>query len=163
MFVLYIVFVISIFLQVCSTWWVSHSHYTIPLYCQYFPNLKINCQKKYALMLKFHAFSLLMHFMSRFCCRLWASRLTNVFTLMKPQTNSIGTLIHFPRFSFFPNFTFKKSVPLQLNRWRGGLSLNEIKNQIQKIMNFFRSSKAITQGCGSKITFGTKLWDSSFK
>ena len=83
LFVVYIVFVISIFLQGCSTWWVRHSYCTIPLYCQYFPNLKINYKKVFAFMLKFHVFALLMHFMNRFCCRLWASRLTNIFPLMK--------------------------------------------------------------------------------
>ena len=34
-------------------------------------------------MLKIHVFALLMHFMNRFCCHLWASKLTNIFTLMK--------------------------------------------------------------------------------
>ena len=79
LFVVYIVFLISIFLQ----GWVRHSYHTIPHYCQYFPNLKINYKKKLAFVLKFHAFALLMHFMNRFCCRLWASRLTNIFPLMK--------------------------------------------------------------------------------
>ena len=32
-------------------------------------------------MLKFHVFALLMHFMNRFCCRLWALTLKNIFTL----------------------------------------------------------------------------------
>ena len=45
LFVVYIVFVISIFLQRCSTWWLRHSYCTIPLYCQYFPNLKLNYKK----------------------------------------------------------------------------------------------------------------------
>ena len=83
LFVVYIVFVISTFLQGCSTWWIRHSHCIVPLYCQYFPNLKINYKKVFAFMLKFHVFPLLMHFMNRFCCRLWASRLTNIFPLMK--------------------------------------------------------------------------------
>ena len=63
--------------------WVRHSYCTIPLYSQYFPNLKINYKKVFAFMFKFHVFALLMHFMNRFCCRLWASRLTNIFPLMK--------------------------------------------------------------------------------
>ena len=46
----------------------------------------------------------------------------------------------------------KKAIPLQLNKERNKLLLNEIKKQIQKIMNFFKSSKAITQGGGFKIT-----------
>ena len=50
----------------------------------------------------------------------------------------------------------KKSIPLQLSRGRGGLLLQEIKKQIQKIMKFFKSSKAITRGCGSKITLRNK-------
>ena len=65
LFVVYIVFVISIFLQGCSIWWVRHSYCTIPFYCQYFPNLKINYKKVFAFMLKFHVFALLMHFMNR--------------------------------------------------------------------------------------------------
>ena len=83
LFAVYIDFVISIFLQVCSTWWIRNSYCTIPPYCQYFPNLKINYKKVFAFMLKFHVFALLMHFMNRFCCRLWASRLTNIIPLMK--------------------------------------------------------------------------------
>ena len=82
LFLVYIVFVISIFLQACSTSWVRHSYCAIPLYCQYFPNLKINHKKGFSFMLKFPLFELLMHFMNRFCCRLWASRLTNIFPLM---------------------------------------------------------------------------------
>ena len=82
LFVVYIVFV-SISLWGCSTWWAWHSYYTIPLYCQYFPNLKINYKKVFAFTLKFHVFALLMHFMNRLCCRLWTSRLTNIFPLMK--------------------------------------------------------------------------------
>ena len=46
----------------------------------------------------------------------------------------------------------KKSIPVQLNRRRSKLLLNEIKKQIQEIINFFKSSKAITQGGRSKIT-----------
>ena len=42
LFVVYLAFVISIFPQDCSTWWVRNSYSTIPLFCQYFPNLKIN-------------------------------------------------------------------------------------------------------------------------
>ena len=42
LFVVYIIFLISIFLQ----GWVRHSYHTIPHYCQYFPNLKINYKKK---------------------------------------------------------------------------------------------------------------------
>ena len=34
-------------------------------------------------MLKFHVFALSINFMNRFSCRLWASRLTNIFSLMK--------------------------------------------------------------------------------
>ena len=84
LFVVYIVFVISIFLQGCSTWWVRHSFcILIPLYCQYFPNLKINYKKVLAFMSKFPVFTLMMYFMNRFCCRLWASRLTNIFPLIK--------------------------------------------------------------------------------
>ena len=79
----YIVFVIRIFLQGCSTSWVRHSYCAIPLYCQYFPDLKINHKKVFPFMLKFPVFELLMHFMNRFCCRLWASRLTNIIPLMK--------------------------------------------------------------------------------
>ena len=82
-FEVYIVFVISIVLQGCSTSWVRHSYCAIRLYCQYFPNLKINYKMVYAFMFKFPVFALLMHFMNRFCCRLWASRLTNIFPLMK--------------------------------------------------------------------------------
>ena len=82
-FLFYIVAVISIFLQGCSTWWVPHSYYTIPLHCQYFANFLKKCKKVFAFMLKFHVFALLMHFMNRFCYRLWASILTNIFTLMK--------------------------------------------------------------------------------
>ena len=37
----------------------------------------------FAFMLKFPVFALLMYFMNRFCCRLWASRSTNIFPLMK--------------------------------------------------------------------------------
>ena len=83
LFLVYIVFVISIFLQGCSASWVRHSYCAIPLNCQYFPNLKINYKKVSAFILKFPVFALLMHFMNRFCCRLWASRLTNIFPLMK--------------------------------------------------------------------------------
>ena len=82
LFLVYIVFVISIFLQACSTSWVRHSYCAIPLYCQDFPNLKINHKKVFPFMLKFPVFELLMHFMNRFCCRLWASRLTNIFPLI---------------------------------------------------------------------------------
>ena len=46
----------------------------------------------------------------------------------------------------------KKAIPLQLNKERSKLLLNEIKKQMQKIMNLFKSSKAITQGGGFKIT-----------
>ena len=45
LFLVYIVFIINIFLQRCSTWRVRHSYCTTPLYCQYFPNLKINYKK----------------------------------------------------------------------------------------------------------------------
>ena len=83
LFLVYIVFVISIFLQGCSTSWVRHSYCAIPLNCQYFPNLKINYKKVSAFILKFPVFALLMHFMNRFCCRSWASRLINIFPLMK--------------------------------------------------------------------------------
>ena len=83
LFVVYIVFMISIFLQGCSTSWVRHSFYAVPLYCQCFPNLKINYKKVFAFMLNIPVFALLMHFMNRFCCRLWASRLTNIFPLIK--------------------------------------------------------------------------------
>ena len=82
-FLFYIVAVISIFLQGCSTWWVPHSYYTIPLHCQYFANFLKKCKEVFAFMLKFYVFALLMHFMNRFCYRLWASILTNIFTLMK--------------------------------------------------------------------------------
>ena len=82
-FVVYIVFVISISLQGCSTSWVQHSYCAIPLYCQYFPNLKINYKKVFAFMLKFPVFALLMPFINTFCCRMWASRLTNMFPLIK--------------------------------------------------------------------------------
>ena len=34
-------------------------------------------------MSKFPVFTLMMYFMNRFCCRLWASRLTNIFPLIK--------------------------------------------------------------------------------
>ena len=34
LFVVYIVFVISIFLQGCSAWWVRHSYCSIPFYWQ---------------------------------------------------------------------------------------------------------------------------------
>ena len=84
LFVVYIVSVISSFLQGCITWWVRHSFcILISLYCQYFPNLKINYKKVLAFMSKFPVFTLMMYFMNRFCCRLWASRLTNIFPLMK--------------------------------------------------------------------------------
>ena len=74
----------SIFLQVCSTWGEGqYSYFTVPLYYQYFRNIKINLKKLFALILKFHVLALLMHFMNRFCCRLWASRLTNIFILME--------------------------------------------------------------------------------
>ena len=74
----------SIFLQVCSTWGEGqYSYFTVPLYYQYFRNIKINLKKLFALILKFHVLALLMHFMNRFCCRLWASRLTNIFPLIK--------------------------------------------------------------------------------
>ena len=73
------------------------------------------------------------------------------------------TLIHFPNFSFFPNFNVarrqitKKSVLPQLIRGRDGLLLNEIKKKKnQKIMNFFKSFKVINRGCGSKITHWNK-------
>ena len=45
----------------------------------------------------------------------------------------------------------KKSIPLQLSRGRYRLFLSEIKKRTQKIMKFFKSSKAITRGFGSKI------------
>ena len=84
LFVVYIVSVISSFLQGCITWWVRHSFcILISLYCQYFPNLKINYKKVLAFMSKFPVFTLMMYFMNRFCCRLWASRLTNIFPLIK--------------------------------------------------------------------------------
>ena len=83
LFAVYILFVISIFLQGCSTWLVRHSYCTIPLYCQYFPTLKKNYKKVFAFMLMFYVFALLMHFMNRFCCLLWTSRLTIIFPLMK--------------------------------------------------------------------------------
>ena len=86
LFVVYIVFITSIFLQGCITWWVRHSYCTIPLYCQYLPNLKINYKKVFTFMLKLHVFTLLMHFMNMFCCCLWASRFTNTFPLMKNFT-----------------------------------------------------------------------------
>ena len=73
LFVVYIAFV-SIFLHGCSTWWVWYSHCTIPLYCQYFSSSKINYKQVFAFMFKFHVFALLMHFMNRLCCSLWASR-----------------------------------------------------------------------------------------
>ena len=83
LFAVYILFVISIFLQGCSTWLVRHSYCTIPLNCQYFPTLKKNYKKVFAFMLMFHVFALLMHFMNRFCCLLLTSRLTIIFPLMK--------------------------------------------------------------------------------
>ena len=74
----------GIFLQGCSTWWVRHSFcILISLYCQCFPNLKINYEKVFAFMLKFLIFALMMYFMNRFYCCLQASRLTNIFPLMK--------------------------------------------------------------------------------
>ena len=42
LFVVLIVFAISVFLQGCSTWCLRHSYCTIPLYCQYCPNLRMN-------------------------------------------------------------------------------------------------------------------------
>ena len=92
LFVVYIVFMISIFLQGCSTSWVRHSFYAVPLYCQCFPNLKINYKKVFAFMLNIPVFALLMHFMNRFCCRLWASRLTNIFPLMKNFMSFKGSM-----------------------------------------------------------------------
>ena len=74
LFVVYIAFITSILLQVSSTWWIRHSYCTVPLYCQFSPNLKINYKKVFAFMLKVHVFALLMHFLNRFCCSLWASR-----------------------------------------------------------------------------------------
>ena len=82
LFVFYIAFVINTFLHRCSTCWVRHSYCTIPLYCQYFPNLKINYCCLHSRW-SFHVFALLIHFMNRFCCRLWASRLTVIFPLIK--------------------------------------------------------------------------------
>ena len=83
LFVVYNIFITSIFLKGCGTWWIRHTHCSIHLYYQYFPRLKIKYKKVFAFMLKFHIFVLLMHFMNRFCCRLWPSRLTNIFLLMK--------------------------------------------------------------------------------
>ena len=73
------------FLQGCSAWWVQHSYCTfiLSLYCQYLPNLKINYKKVFAFMLTFHVFALLMHFINRFCCRLGALIIINIFPLMK--------------------------------------------------------------------------------
>ena len=120
LFVVYIVFVVSIFLQGCSTWWVRHSFsILIPLYCQYFPNLKINYKKVFAFMLKFPVFALLMYFMNRFCCRLWASRLTNIFPLMKNfmifkgniQKSDISRKIKFRKIRNLWSFLLQKYFP----------------------------------------------------
>ena len=115
-FVVYIVFVISISLQGCSTSWVQHSYCAIPLYCQYFPNLKINYKKVFAFMLKFPVFALLMPFINRFCCRLWASRLTNMFPLIKKimifkgnmQKSDTSRKIKFSKIPNLSSFDFQK-------------------------------------------------------
>ena len=118
-FVVYIVFVISIFLPGCSTWWVRHSFWIlIPLHCQCFPNLKINYKKVSAFMLKFPVFALLMYFMNKFYCRLWVSRLTNIFSLMKNfifkgnmQKSDISRKIKFREIRNFWSFLLQKYLP----------------------------------------------------
>ena len=117
LFVVYIVFIINIFLQRCSTWWVRHSYCTTPLYCQYFLSLKISYKKFSAFMLKFHVFALLMYFMNRFCCCLWASRLTNIFPLMKSfmifkrnmQKNDISHKLNFAKFATYEALIYKNN------------------------------------------------------
>ena len=122
LFVVYTVFVISIFLQGCGTSWKRHSYCTIPLYCQYFCNLKRNYKKVFAFMLKFHVFALLMHFMNRFCCRLWASRLTNFFPLMKifiifKGNLEISSKIKFRKICNLWSFDLQKYLPRKFP-WR---------------------------------------------
>ena len=118
-FVVYIVFVISISLQGCSTSLVQHSYCAIPLYCQYFPNLKINYKKVLAFMLKFPVFALLMPLINRFCCRLWASRLTNMFPLIKKfmifkgnmQKSDTSRKIKFSKIPNLSSFDLQKYLP----------------------------------------------------
>ena len=112
-------FVTSIFLQGHSNWWVWHFYCTILLYCKRFPNLKINYKKLFAFMLKFHAIALLIHFMNRFCCRLWASRLINIFPLMKKciifkgniKESDISRKIKFCQIRNLWGFDLKKYLP----------------------------------------------------
>ena len=64
-------------------------------------------------------FALLMPFMNRFCCRLWASRLTNIFTLMKiflifkgnMQKSDIGRQIKFHEIRNLWDFGLQKYCP----------------------------------------------------
>ena len=50
----------------------------------------------------------------------------------------------------------KKSIPLQLKKRRGWAFANRNQKINSKIMEFFKSSKAITRGCGSKILLRNK-------
>ena len=64
-------------------------------------------------------FALLMLFMNRFCCRLWTSRLTNIFTLMKiflifkgnMQKSDIGRQIKFHEIRNLWDFGLQKYCP----------------------------------------------------
>ena len=74
-------------------------------------------------MLKFHVFPLLMHFMSRFCCRLWASRLANIFPLMKNliifkgnmQKSDISRKIKCPEIRNLQGFDLQKYLPWEFS------------------------------------------------
>ena len=79
---------------------------------------------------------------------------------LQPWT-PIGTLIHFPNFSFsqismlLEDKELKESIPLQLNKGRGW-AFAKRNQKINSFMKFFKSSKAITRGWGSKIILRNK-------
>ena len=70
-------------------------------------------------MLKFLVFALLMYFMNRFFRRLWASRLTNIFPLMKNfmifkgnmQKSGISRKIKFREIRNLWSFLLQKYLP----------------------------------------------------
>ena len=55
-----------------------------------------------------------LHFMNRFCCRLWASRLTNIFPLVKKnyfkgnlQKSDISRKLNFAKFATYEALIYK--------------------------------------------------------
>ena len=70
-------------------------------------------------MLKFPVFALLMPFKNRFCCRLWASRLTNMFPLIKKimifkgnmQKSDTSRKIKFSKIPNLSSFDLQKYLP----------------------------------------------------